>query len=97
MKKTINIILILVILLLFVIPGIVYINKTHNRNLMLVLEKEVIEAKEKCVNEDKCSDGKITIKFLIDNNYLEKKYDPITKEAINEASYVENDKLVIVK
>lgn len=97
MKKSINIILIIIILLLFIVPGIIYIKKNHNKNLWLVLEKEIIEAKDKCVNEDICQDDKITIKYLIEHKYLEKVYDPITKEAINDASYVEGKELVIIK
>lgn len=97
MKKSINIILIVIIMLLLILPGIIYINNNHNKNLWLVVEKEVVEAADRCRNEDKCVDSKITIKTLIDNEYLEKIYDPITKEAVNDASYVENKKLVIVE
>ena len=96
MKKTINIILIIIIILLFIVPGIIYINNKHNQNLWLVVEKEVVEAANKCINEDKCS-NRVTLKFLIDNDYLDKVYNPITKEAINDLSYVENNKLVIVE
>lgn|SRR5574344_781110 len=87
-QKTINIILIMIIVLIVIIPTIWYVNKTHNDDLWLVVNKEVIESANKCKNENVCNDDTVTIKFLIDNNYIEKIYDPITKEAINEASYV---------
>ena len=97
MKKTISIILVIIIIALFIIPGVLYVRKKHNDNLWLVIEKEVVEAADKCINAEVCKEDKITIKTLIDNGYLEKVYDPITKEAINNASYIENEKLVIVK
>ena len=97
MKKIINSMLVLIILLLLILPGIIYIKKTHNDSLKYVMEKEILEASEKCINEDVCKDDKISIRFLIENKYLEKVYDPITKEVVNDESYVEDNKLVIVK
>ena len=98
MTKIINIILIIIAILLLIVPSAIYIKKTHNYNLRLVVEKEVIEAANKCKNQDICLEDKVSLKFLIDNNYLEKVYDPITKEIISYESYVDfnNNKFVIV-
>lgn len=98
-QKTINIFLIIIIVLIIIIPTIWYVNKVHNDDLWLVVNKEVIEAANKCQNDNVCLDKTVTVKFLIDNSYLEKVYDPITKEAINEASYVDynNNSFEIVK
>ena len=88
-QKTINILLIIIIILLIIIPTIWYVNKVHNDNLWLVIDKEVIEAADKCKNENVCNDSKVTLEFLVSKNYIAKLYDPITKEAINDASYVD--------
>lgn len=88
-QKTINIILITFIIILIIIPSIYYVKKSHNDELWLVVNKEVIEAANKCRNENVCNDNIVTLKFLIDNGYLDKEYDPITKEAISTSSYVD--------
>ena len=90
-QKTINILLIFIIFIIIVIPTIWYVNKVHNDNLWLVVNKEVIEAADKCKNENVCNENKVTLAFLVSNNYIVKLYDPITKEAINDASYVDFD------
>lgn len=88
-SKTISIILIVIIILLIIIPSCLYVKKNHNDSLWLVINKEVIEAANKCKNEDKCIDSTVTLKFLIDNNYIDKVFDPVTKEIINDSSYVD--------
>ena len=90
-QKTINILLIFIIFIIIVIPTIWYVNKVHNDDLWLVVNKEVIEAANKCKNENVCKENKVTLAFLVSNNYIAKLYDPITKEAINDASYVDFD------
>ena len=98
MNKILSVILGIVIILLLVVPPFIYVKKKHYDNLNLVLEKEVIEAANKCKNEDKCIDNKVTLEYLIDNKYIDKVYDPITKEAISFESYVDfgNNKFVII-
>ncbi len=88
-QKTINILLIIIIILLIIIPTIWYVNKVHNDDLWLVVNKEVVEAADKCKNNNECNDSTVTLDYLISKNYIVKIYDPITKEAINGTSYVD--------
>ena len=86
--KLINIILIIVILLILIVPGVVNVTNEHKKSLMVVLEKQILDAAIKCKNEDVCLDDEVTLNYLINNNYINKVYDPITKEAIKDSSYV---------
>ena len=91
-KKKLNnlsIILIVIIILLIVIPSVKSILDNHYNSLYLVINKKVIEAAEKCHNEGKCDNNKITLKELLDKEYIEKIYDPISKELINLDSYID--------
>lgn len=61
----------------------------HQDKLIKVSEKRIIEATQKCVYEEICKDNIITLKYLYENNYLEKEANPLTKEHYNEESYIE--------
>ena len=67
------------------------VKKEYNDNLWLVTNKKVIEAANRCRNEDKCFDNKVTINTLKENGYLDLVVNPITKEVINPESYVDLD------
>ena len=95
----INIILIIIVILLIIIPSTVYIIKSHYDSMYLVINKKVVEQANNCFNENKCDNKKITLKELLDKGYIEKIYDPISKELINLDSYVDldNNEFKIVK
>lgn len=97
--KKINIILIVVIALLIIVPATIYIVKSHYDSMYLVINKKVIEQANNCYNDKKCENKKIELKELIDKGYIEKIYDPISKELINLNSYIDldNNKFVIIK
>lgn len=66
------------------------IKKEHDANLWKVLNKEVIESANRCKNEDHCLEDKATINHLINNQYLKDVViNPITKEILNDQSYVD--------
>jgi len=98
-KSKIILLLSIIAVLLILVPSTIFIVKSHNNNLRLVIEKKVIEAAELCYNEKKCESKKITLKELMDKNYIEKIYDPVSKELISDKSYVDltNNKFEIVK
>jgi len=89
--NNINIVLIIIIVLLIVVPATIYIIKSHSDSMYLVINKRVIEQANNCYNDGKCDDKKILLKELIDKGYLEKIYDPISKELISLDSYVNLD------
>lgn len=62
----------------------------HNKKLLLVEEKYIIEKARDCVNQKKCSaeKGTITLKELYDLKYLEPQVNRTTKEKYNELSYI---------
>ena len=90
--NNLNIILIIVIVLLIIIPATIYILKMHYDSMYLVIEKKVVEAAEKCYNDTNCENKKVTLKELIDKEYINKIYDPISKELINLDSFVDLEK-----
>lgn len=101
-KKKINnicFILIIVILLLIIIPATKYIMDNHYNSMYLVIEKKVVQAAKDCYNDKKCDNKTITLKELIDKDYIVKMYDPISKELINLDSNVdiETSKFTIIK
>lgn len=92
-KKIFSItIFIIVIPILCVTLNGVY--KNHQEKLILVSNKRIIEAAQKCYLEQKCLDEKITLEKLYEEKYLEEESNPITKEIYNYSSYVQlNDSL----
>ncbi len=60
----------------------------HQKNLLLVSEKRIVEAAKKCQWEEKCPQDKVLLKELYANNYLEQEINPLTKEIYNDNSYV---------
>ena len=95
----INIALIIIVFALIIIPTIIYILNNHYNNMYLVIEKKVKEQAQKCKLDDVCKDNKITLQELVDNKYIDKIYDPKTKELINLSSYIdlETNEFKIVK
>ena len=95
----INTILIIIIAILFLIPAVIYLMNSHYDSMYLVIEKKVVEAANNCYNVKKCENKNITLQELIDKNYLEKIYDPKTKELINLSSYIDIDSnsFIIIK
>ena len=87
MKKIFWGIIILIIILIggFTTYKVIH---NHNQNLMLVSEKRIIEAAQKCWNENKCSNETVSLEELYNNNYLEQEINPLTKEIYNKKSYV---------
>ncbi|MBR1416458.1 MAG: hypothetical protein IJ572_01405 [Bacilli bacterium] len=97
--SSINIVLIIIVIALLLVPATIYILKSHYDAMNLVIEKKVIEKASECYNSKKCKSKIIKLQELIDKKYIEKIYDPISKELINLESYVdlENNEFKIVK
>lgn len=90
--NNINIILIIIIVLLIIVPAAIFILNSHYDSMYLVIEKKVIEASQNCYNDSNCENKIITLKELIDKHYIDKIYDPKSKELINLDSYIDLDK-----
>lgn len=87
-NKSLILITAIILIIVIIIEAIVLVRQDHQEKLLLVMTKEVEEAALRCYNEDKCPNTKIYLKELYNNQYLEKIYNPITKEYLNEESYV---------
>ena len=68
------------LIVVFVISGAVINEHRHQNRLYLVVEKEILEAVNKCRLEKKCQDETVTLQFLYDNYYLVEQSNPITKK-----------------
>lgn len=60
----------------------------HNKKVLLVESKYIIETAKKCINEKKCSGNTITLQTLYDLGYLSYQVNEVTKEYYNSNSYV---------
>ena len=83
-RKYIILIIVVIIFMIVAVPTSYKIIKNYNSKSYLVVEKKIIEAAEKCFNEEKCSGEEITLKDLYDNKYLDKMVNPVTKKIYNE-------------
>lgn len=97
--NNINIILAIIILLLILVPATIFIINNHYDSMYLVINKRVIEQANNCYNDGMCENKKIELLELIEKGYIEKIYDPKTKELINLKSYVdiEKNEFIVVK
>ncbi len=86
--KKIGYVLIILSVVILVVGTTYKVRKNHNTNLMKVSEKRIIEAAQRCQNEDVCLDNKITLEFLYTKGYLKEEINPLTKEIYNYNSYV---------
>lgn len=79
---------IIAIILIISIPTCYKVIKSHNDNLLEVVEDKIIASAKKCYFEEKCKNDKITLQELYELQFLEKVNNPITKEYYNDNSYV---------
>lgn len=87
----INIVAIIVAILIILIPTTLKIIKTNRDRLHLVTNKRIIEAYQSCVKRYVCDDEKTTLNYLMENGFLQKEINPVTKEYYNLDSYVIKD------
>lgn len=87
-KKTLKLITGIAVLLIIFIPTTYKVIKNHQDKLYAVVEKEIVEAAEKCWNANECQNNEITLKELYDLKYLEKQIDPISKKVYDENSKI---------
>ena len=80
-KKVSNILSIILIVIITVLT-IYKLNKRHVDKLYNVLYSEIKYEAKKCYLEEKCEKN-ITLRELYEKDYLEIKYDPISKEELN--------------
>lgn len=88
----------IVIILLFLVPALIHMINNHYDSMRLVLEKKIVEAALNCNIDDKCNSNIVTVNELIAKGYLNKIYDPISKELINSNSYanIEANEFIVV-
>lgn len=90
MNKKIISLTVFIILGMLIFPTIYKIYHKHNDNLILVVEKEFLYQAKTCYNRQDCSNSKVYLKELYDQNYLtEKLFNPLTKKYYDENSYVD--------
>lgn len=87
MKK---IIFSLFLILLGVICGLTSykVIKENNEKKLLVSEKRIIAAAQKCWETAKCEGNKVTLEKLYAEDLLKEEINPVTKEIYNVNSYV---------
>lgn len=87
-KKNLCLVTIIACLLIIAIPTIYKVINNHQTKLYAVLEKEIIEASEKCWYKGDCKSETITLKELYNLKYLDKQIDPVTKKVYDEDSTI---------
>lgn len=94
MENKSTIIIIVSILLVFII-GAYKVYEGHIDKLYLVVNNKIKESARKCYLENKCSE-EITLKDLIDRDYIDVVIDPVSKEEIDQNLCIkyENDEVM---
>lgn len=86
MEKKSKIISYILILVIIAIVGIATMKKVydeHEEKLLRVVTQKIEEAAENCYKRGDCSE-KVTLKFLVEKNYLDQPVHPISKEFVDE-------------
>lgn len=89
-NKFIIILTIVAVLSIIIIPTWYKTSKIHKNRAREVVKKEILEAAEKCFNENNCKNNETTLKDLYDLNYLSEKFDPITKKIYDPKTIIVN-------
>ncbi len=94
MENKLSYIVIIVIIFLFLI-GSYKVYDNHIDKLYLVVNNKIKEEARKCYLAGDCS-GEITLKELIDKEYIDVMVDPVTKEEIDDSLCIryENDEVI---
>ena len=82
-SKIISIILVYAIIITVVVASVHKVYSNHRDDLLRVVNQKIAEAGEKCILDGKCVESKITLDFLINNNYIDNQVHPITKEYVS--------------
>ena len=80
-----------IILIIIVIATIVKVYTNHIDHLYYVVESKIIESTKKCYLEEVCTGEEVTLKDLIEKDYIDKQIDPKSKEYIDENIKITND------
>lgn len=91
LSRIISFLLIIIMISLVGFKSYIKLQKEHEDKMWLVLNKKVMEKATQCYIDGKCTNKTVTVDYLINNEYLINVTNPVTKEAINPASYVNLD------
>lgn len=96
MVKKLSSIIAVVLVIVITIMTIYKLNKRHEDKLYNVLYSEIKYAANKCFLESKCEKN-IVLSELYEKDYLDIKYDPITKEELSKDMkiIVDSDNVII--
>lgn len=88
---------IIIIALMIFIPTYLNVKKDHEDKLIIATRMKITSASKKCFLEGVCSGNRTTLKYLYDHNYLQKQYNPVTKEYYDENQEIKYiDKKIIL-
>lgn len=65
------------------------VKKEHLDLNVLVTERRILEGAQNCYYEDRCFDGQVTLKELLEMGYIKEEVNPSTKMYYSHDSYVE--------
>jgi len=96
-NKFIIYVTIIALILILGIPTYLKVNNNYQKRVILTLENKIKVKAIQCWNEKKCLESTVYLRDLYKLEYLDTLINPITKKAINEASYVskDNDKIIV--
>lgn len=88
---------IIIIALMVFIPTYFNVKKDHEDKLMIASRMKILTASKQCFLEGICTGNSTTLKYLYDHNYLQKQFNPVTKEYYDENLKIEYvDKKIIL-
>ncbi|MBR1413961.1 MAG: hypothetical protein IJ574_04775 [Bacilli bacterium] len=70
---------ILLLITILIVSGGIVVKNRHENKMYVVVEKEILEAANKCKLDDVCNDSEVDLEYLYENNYLNEQINPVTK------------------
>ncbi len=87
-NKLIIYVTLIALILIIGIPTYIKVNNNYETRVILTMKNKIKVKAIQCWNESKCLNDTIYLNELYENGYLEEVINPVTKKAVNDASYV---------
>lgn len=88
---------IIIIAVMIALPTYKNVKKDHEDKLLIATKMRITSASKKCFLDNVCTGQSTSLKFLYDHGYIEKQYNPVTKEYYDENYIIKyEDKKIVL-
>ena len=71
---------ILLLIVILIVSGGIVVKNRHEQKLYVVVEKEILEAANRCKLDNVCDSDKVDLNYLYTKKYLDEQINPVTKK-----------------